>query len=160
MKYFLIIGITFLSGSLFAQKPDLVGKTTEEEIRSEHRVFDIYTDRYTPNSESVAFLSKIEDSVKIYVLFGTWCHDSKKQIPAFMKTLEEADNPLIEVEYIAVTRKKTDPENYYIQWDLKLTPTFVIYRAEQELGRIIEEPTKRLEEDLVEILAVGSTSDQ
>lgn len=160
MKYFPLLALLFVSTSVFAQNDDIVGITTEEEIRSEHRVFDIYTERYTPNPESVAFLNQIQDSVKIYVLFGTWCHDSKKQIPAFMKTLEEANNPLIDVEYIAVTRKKTDPGNFYKRWDLKLTPTFVIYQAEKELGRIIEEPTKRLEEDLVEILAVGSSSDQ
>ncbi len=160
MKYFLLTVFCFISVTVFAQNNDIVGPTSEEEIRSEHRVFDIYTERYTPDPESVRFLSQIQDSVKIYVLFGTWCHDSKKQIPAFMKTLEEANNPLIDVDYIAVTRKKTDPDNFYKRWDLKLTPTFVIYRAEKELGRIIEEPTKRLEEDLVEILAVGSTSDQ
>ena len=102
--------------------------------------------------DAIEYLSSIKDSVQIYALFGTWCHDSKKQIPAFMKTLELADNPIIDVKYIAVTKQKTDPENLSQRWDLKYTPTFIIYRQNKEYGRIIEEPEISLEEDLVRIL--------
>lgn len=144
----------------FAQNSDIIGKTTPEEIREQHKVFDIYTKRYSPNAESVKYLSQIEDSVHIFVLFGTWCHDSKKQIPAFMKTIELADNSTISIEYIAVSRKKKEPKGMIERWDLKLTPTFIIYRKGIEYGRIVEEPIQSMEQDLVSILNSETISDQ
>lgn len=148
------------SSQCFAQQTDIIGKTTSKEIREQHKVFDVYTKRYIPNSISLNYLAEIKDSVKIFVLFGTWCHDSKKQIPAFMKTMEMADNPSIEVEYIAVNRKKKEPQRLIERWNLKLTPTFIIYRNGQEYGRIIEEPIQSLEQDLVSILKSEAISDQ
>tara|TARA_R110000868_G_scaffold235273_9_gene489158 strand:+ start:16519 stop:17028 length:510 start_codon:yes stop_codon:yes gene_type:complete len=154
-SFFLIIS----TSTSVAQKSDIVGITTAEEVRAQHRIFDIYTKRYTPKVESVQYLKEIQDSVKIHVLFGTWCHDSKKQIPAFMKTMEEVKNPFIEVEYIAVTKKKTDPNMLSERWNLKYTPTFIIFRKGQEFGRIIEEPIQHLEEDLVSILKSEAISE-
>ncbi len=150
----------FTPFSSTAQTPDIIGETTAEEVRDQHRIFDIYTKRYSPNEEAVKYLSEIQDSVTIHVLFGTWCHDSKKQIPAFMKTLEEANNPKINVEYIAVSRKKVEPSDIVERWNLKLTPTFIIVRRNKEFGRIIEEPITSLEEDLVTILKSGGIAGQ
>lgn len=142
-----------------AQSPDIIGVTSAEDVREQHKIFDVYTKRYTPNSEAVKYLSEIQDSVNIHVLFGTWCHDSKKQIPAFMKTMEEANNPKINVQYIAVSRKKAEPKDLVELWNLKLTPTFIIVRRNKEYGRIIEEPITSIEGDLVTILKSGEDSD-
>ena len=76
-----------------------------------------------------------------------------------MKTMEEVKNPFIEVEYIAVTKKKTDPNMLSERWNLKYTPTFIIFRKGQEFGRIIEEPIQHLEEDLVSILKSEAISE-
>ena len=148
------------SPTITAQSSDIIGPTTAEQVRGEHRIFDIYTKRYTPDEEAIKYLSEIRDSVTIHVLFGTWCHDSKKQIPAFMKTLEVANNPNINVEYVAVSRKKAEPKELVDHWDLKLTPTFIIVRRGKEYGRIIEEPVTSLEGDLVSILKSGEKTDQ
>ncbi len=142
-----------------SQTPDMIGPTTAEEIREQHGIFDIYTKRYSPDLDAVKYLSEIQDSVTIHVLFGTWCHDSKKQIPAFIKTLEEANNPKIKVEYTAVSRKKAEPKDLVERWNLKLTPTFIIVRRNKEYGRIIEEPITSIEGDLVSILKSGKDSD-
>jgi thiol-disulfide isomerase/thioredoxin len=135
-----------------AQANDLIGPTTIEQVRTEHRIFDLYTKRYQPNQEDISFLSTYSDSISITVLFGTWCHDSKKQIPAFFKILEEANNPLINTELIAVSRKKKQPESSIKRWGLRYTPTFIIVKGDKEIGRIVEEPSKSMENDLVEIL--------
>lgn len=152
LNILLVLFLVIAPSSSVAQNQDIIGATTAEQVREEHPVFDIYTNRYTPDEAAINYLSSIEDSVQIYVLFGTWCHDSKKQIPAFMKTLEVANNSSISVDYIAVSRKKKEPENIVEKWDLKLTPTFIIYRYGKEVGRIIEEPIEKLEQDLVTIL--------
>lgn len=156
---FLLSGMFILfSSPIEAQAPDLVGPTTEQEIREVHRIFDIYTKRYQPDEAAVEYLSAIEDSVTIYVLFGIWCHDSKREIPALFKTLEVANNPNIEVEYTAVSRQKTDPTNAYERWELKYTPTMVIFRYGEEIGRFIEESKTNLESELAQILRSGEKS--
>ncbi len=149
---FIFLILIAYSQPSFSQNADIIGKTTSEEVREQHKIFDIYTKRYKPNSESLKYLTEIQDSVQIYVLFGTWCHDSKKQIPAFMKTVELAQNPLIIVEYTGVSRKKKEPNELLERWMIKRTPTFIIFRNGQEYGRIIEEPVHSMEQDLVSIL--------
>ncbi len=158
--YTLFLILAFVTVNGFSQSADIIGSTSAEQVREEHRIFDIYTKRYQPNAEAIKYLSEIQDSVTIHVLFGTWCHDSKKQIPAFMKTLEEANNPKIKVEYIAVNRKKAEPKAVVERWGLKLTPTFIIVRRNKEFGRIIEEPITSIEGDLVDILKSGGPIDQ
>jgi thiol-disulfide isomerase/thioredoxin len=155
MNKVLFISFLLLSAGLStasAQESHLIGETSEKEIRETHRIFDIYTNRYQPDKEVIQRLSEIQDSVKIYVLFGTWCHDSKREIPAFFKTLELANNPRFEVEMTAVSKRKTDPTGSYERWNLKNTPTFVIFRNGVEIGRIVEEAEVSMESDLLRIL--------
>ena len=153
---FLSMLLVLLVVDATAQSNDILGTTTPEEIRGQHRVFDIYVGRYTPDSSSVEFLNNFEHPVEIKVLFGTWCHDSKREIPAFIKTMEEVGNPNLDVEFIGVSRKKTDPEGRAKNYDLQYTPTFIIFSDEKEIGRIVEESTERIEQDLVQILKSGN----
>ena len=156
--FFLVLIIPF--DYALAQGPDIIGKTTAEEIRSEQRIFDIYTKRYQPDSVSVQYIAEIQDSVLILVMFGTWCHDSKRHLPEFLKIMELADNPNIGVEFYGMDRQKKDPEGVSERLGLKHTPTFIIYRAGHEIGRIVEEPTLTFEKELVQIFKTGSGSAQ
>lgn len=162
---------TFLAFSFFlllffypvlvsAQTEHIIGETTAEQVREDHPLFDVYTKRYQPDQAAIQYLSSISDSVKIFAMFGTWCHDSKRHLPELMKTLEVADNPLIDIEYLAVTKQKNDPEGIAKKLGLKLTPTFIIYYRDKEIGRIVEEPALKLEEDLVQILQSGLKADR
>ena len=147
-----------LHGSVHAQNDDLVGPTTQQEVRQQHRIFDIYSNRYDPDSAAVAYLASVQDTVTIHVLFGTWCHDSKREIPALFKTLELADNPHLILNMTAVSRTKTDPTNAYERWQLEYTPTLVITRNGKEIGRIVEESSHSIEHDLADILQKGHKS--
>lgn len=67
-----------------AQNDYLSGPVTEQQIR-EVKIFDLYTERYKPDPEIIAKLNTIQDSVLVDVFMGMWCHDSKREIPAFLK---------------------------------------------------------------------------
>ncbi len=135
-----------------AQTADIVGETTEAQIREEFRIFDLYKERYKPDSIAVQQLSLIDDSVKIIVVFGTWCKDSKKHIPSLFKILEEADNPKIETQYIGVNFLNQDPSSAYKRFTVTGNPTILVFRNEIELGRIVEKPKISIEVDLAKIL--------
>jgi thiol-disulfide isomerase/thioredoxin len=142
-----------------AQNSDIVGVTSPEEIRSAHRIFDIYIDRYEPDSTALAYLSNYDDPIDIKILFGTWCHDSKREVPAFIKTMELANNSNFNVHYIGVNREKTDGQGFSEIYNLQYTPTFVILKGSYEIDRIIEETSDRIEIELVEILKSGAFKD-
>lgn len=142
-----------------AQNSDIVGVTSPEEIRSTHRIFDIYIDRYEPDSTALAYLSNYDDPIDIKILFGTWCHDSKREVPAFIKTMELANNSNFNVHYIGVNREKTDGQGFSEIYNLQYTPTFVIFKGSYEIDRIIEETSDRIEIELVEILKSGAFKD-
>lgn len=158
-SFFFLILIT-IGINDFANAQDILGVTSPEEIRETHRVFDIYVNRYQPDSTALTYLREFDESVEIKILFGTWCHDSKREIPAFIKTMELAENPKIDIEYIAVSREKSDPEGRSGAYDLQYTPTFIIFMAEKEIGRIVEESTESIEQDLVQLLKSGDFKDE
>ncbi|MBO6793004.1 MAG: thioredoxin family protein [Balneolaceae bacterium] len=156
--FFVFILITPFS-FVHAQSSQILGTTTAEELRSTHRIFDIYTNRFQPDSASVQFFNDLKVPIDIKILFGTWCHDSKREIPAFIKTMEMVENELITYELIGVSRKKSEPENRNELYDLQYTPTFIIFLAEKEIGRMVEESTESIEKDLVEIIKTGINQD-
>ncbi len=156
---FCLLIVAVLSFEAKSQMTEILGVTSATEIKEANRIFDIYTDRYEPNEAALEFLTSVEDSISIKVIFGTWCHDSKREIPAFIKTMEMAENPKIDIEYIGVNREKTDPEGRAEAYNLQYTPTFIIFRAENEIGRIVEESTESIEQDLVQILKSGNFKD-
>lgn len=136
---FCILAFFMLNSTLvFGQGSEILGLTSAEEIKTEHRLFEIYANRYQPDSAAIAFLHSFAEPVHIKILFGTWCHDSKREVPAFMKIMELIDNPHFETEYIGVTKAKKDPEGRTVHLTLERTPTFIIYLNKKEIGRIIE----------------------
>ena len=156
MKYcilfFYLITLLVQPCLVIAQADHIVGETTEAEIRSTFRIFDLYTKRYQPDSTSIQYLSTVTDSISIIAVMGTWCKDSRKHIPSLFKILDLANNPMLHSEYIGVDYFKKDPSNAYDTYKLKANPTILIFKNSVEIGRITEKPTKSIEEDLVEII--------
>ncbi len=134
-----------------AQNDYLSGPVTERQIR-EVKIFDLYTERYKPDSEIIAKLNTIQDSVLVDVFMGMWCHDSKREIPAFFKIMESIDNPLITANYTALEYRRRGPKDIIKENNIKRTPTFIIYKNGKEVGRIIEEVEVSVESDLYEII--------
>ena len=157
-SFFLLL-IFLFTEHINAQNSDIVGVTSPEEIRSTHRIFDIYIDRYEPDSTALVYLSNYDEPIDFKILFGTWCHDSKREVPAFIKTIELANNSNFSVEYIGVNREKTDGKEFSKLYNLQYTPTFIIFKSSYEVGRIVEEVIKPIEIELVEILKSGAFKD-
>lgn len=150
---FAFILITFLLAiPLFAQDQYLSGPVTEAQIR-EVKIFDLYAERYEPNKEMIQKLHVVQDSIFIDVFMGTWCHDSKREVPALFKVIESINNPRISVGYTALEYKRRGPKDVIKQNDIKRTPTFIIYKNGKEVGRIIEEVAISMEADLFNIIS-------
>ena len=90
--------------------------------------------------------------VEIYMLFGTWCHDSKREVPRLLSLLNKLDVPENQINLIGLNFKKNDSQDRGKKFQIKKTPTFVFLRNQKEIGRIVEMPEISLEADLLKIL--------
>jgi hypothetical protein len=99
------------------------------------------------------FRIKANDNLEIDVYLGTWCSDSRKNVPGFIKIMDIALVKSLKVKYFDVSRKANKDVKYYVE-DLKVerVPTFIVYRDGKEIGRIVENPENSLIEDLIEII--------
>ncbi len=116
--------------------------------------FNIEFDNYIIDDEAFIELGKIGlDSIDIIVVLGTWCSDSRREIPRFMKIIESLDYRINRIRFIGVNSYKEAPVHNFDSLNIERVPTFIFYNNKIELGRIIEYPESSLERDMLGILS-------
>ena len=68
--------------------------------------FESQYDIYKPASAYVSKISDKIDEYEITIVMGTWCIDSKREVPHFYKVINEAGYNDKRVKVIAVNKKK------------------------------------------------------
>lgn len=112
-------------------------------------------DDYQLKTDAINKLLEInKEDLTIKVVMGTWCPDSRREVPRFMRVLGTWQFPVGRVTFIGVDNEKQSPVGEYVNLDIKRVPTFIIYKNNLEAGRIIENPVSSLEQDMVDILTV------
>jgi hypothetical protein len=110
-------------------------------------------DDYQINTEAINKLMDINKTgISIKIVMGTWCPDSRREVPRFMRILDLWQFPLSGVILIGVDDAKRSPVENYDKLDIERVPTIIIYKNNIEAGRIIENPVTSLEQDMVNIL--------
>jgi hypothetical protein len=110
-------------------------------------------DNYTPADSIVKKLTVLgTENVTIKIVMGTWCPDSRREVPRFMHILDLWKMPQESVTFIGVDDAKISPVGEYVGLGIQRVPTFIIYKNNIEAGRIIENPVTSLEQDIVNIL--------
>jgi hypothetical protein len=69
-----------------------------------------------------------------------------------MRILDIWKFPVSMVTFIGVDNAKSSPVGEYDKLNIQRVPTFIIYKNNIEAGRIIENPTTSLEQDMVNML--------
>ena len=114
-------------------------------------------DSYTVDEALVAHFSKDLKAKKVKLFLGTWCGDSKREVPRFLKILEAANYPMDQLEMIALDRRegrvKTSPTGEEKGLHIIKVPTFIFLEDGKEFNRIVESPIESLEEDIHAILS-------
>ncbi len=91
-------------------------------------------------------------SCNITVVLGTWCSDSRREVPRLFKILDYLDFPENNLKLICVDHTKDATNTEVPELSIVLVPTIIIFTGEMELGKIIESPVVSLEADLAGIL--------
>ena len=108
---------------------------------------------YKPDAETLSQLDELLTDVAITVFMGTWCSDSKREVPRFVKILESVGYDPDDVEVIMMNREKTTPQDYEKGMSIINIPTFIFSKDGKEIGRIVEYPIEDLETDMYKILS-------
>ncbi|WP_369048186.1 thioredoxin family protein [Tenacibaculum sp. UWU-22] len=108
---------------------------------------------YKPNASVIAELKPYLKGVKIKGFMGTWCGDSKRQVPVFYKILEDANFNEKNIELVAVDYAKKTPDNLQEGLNIIRVPTFIFYRHGKEIGRFVEHPRETVEKDFLKIVS-------
>ena len=110
-------------------------------------------DKYDPPAEMIdALKARLGAGMKIDVYLGTWCPDSRNNVPPFLKILDRAGATL-PVKYYNVPRKSDRNAKYYVEeMQVERVPSFIFYRDGKEIGRIIENPKAGMIEDMMDIV--------
>jgi thiol-disulfide isomerase/thioredoxin len=112
--------------------------------------FPKHYNTYNPNLNGFDLLNFENTSIKIFM--GTWCHDSKIEVPQFYKILDKLNFNYKNFQIIGLTKDKKGYFKDYTYFNITNTPTFILYRGDIEIGRIIEKPEGSLESHLLKIL--------
>ena len=99
-----------------------------------------------------SLVGRMTDSVDYFVFLGTWCGDSKREVPRFLKLADSASIAADRIHLYALDRTKTSKDGVSERFRVERLPTFVLMKNGRELGRIVETPKLSVEEDILNIL--------
>lgn len=136
-------------------KKMLIGYCTREAFQ-DTAFKDWFDEQYNNYQPDYDVLDKLEgklDDISITIVMGTWCSDSREQIPSFYKILDELNYSSEKITLICVDRKKKGLSDEADNLNIELVPTIIFYRNDNEIGRIIETPQESLEKDMHEFLS-------
>jgi thiol-disulfide isomerase/thioredoxin len=135
--------------------PMLVGECTAQNL-TDNAVFNSWFTpaylEYKSNSDLVSKIGSLGSNSKVLVFMGTWCGDTKRELPRFFRIIDEAKIPRENVTMYAVDRAKKTTVDLPEKYGITNVPTFIFMAGDKEIGRIVESPKKSLEEDIAEIL--------
>ena len=133
-------------------KLELLGPLSKEEILENFPDWQVEVASYVPNLEVIEKLQALPSEINIEIFLGTWCSDTKRNVSAYFKIMDMVDNPLIMTTYIGIPEEDDSRKPFIEGKNITKVPTFVIFMNNQEKGRIIENPIKSIEEDLLDII--------
>lgn len=115
-----------------------------------------FNSRYEEYKTDKEIIEQIKGEINNFTIkgfMGTWCGDSKREVPRFYKILDETGFNQEYFELITVGRNKKTPDNLQEGYDLLRVPTFIFYKNGKEVGRFVEYPRETIEKDILKIVS-------
>ena len=109
-------------------------------------------DAYALNKEAIQGINNDSENLSIKLFMGTWCRDSRREVPRIYRILDAAGFDESRLTLINLNREKISPGEEEVGLNIHHVPTVILYNNGNEIGRIIESPVQLLEEDMAAIL--------
>lgn len=135
----------------------LLGKSTRE--RLQQAPFDSWFDKnyadYIVDTVAAQRLKPLLQHKRFVIFMGTWCGDSRREVPRIYKLLDYCGVPASQIELInlnnADTAYKQSPGHEEKGLNIFRVPDLLVYDGKHEIGRVIESPVASWEKDLLTI---------
>ncbi len=114
--------------------------------------FETEYNSYQPDTMILEQIKPLLKGVKIKAVMGTWCGDSRREVPQFYKILDQSGFNYKNLEMITVNREKKSPGNEQEGLEITNVPTFIFYKDGKEINRYVEYARETLEKDILKIL--------
>jgi len=164
LAIFLLIGTSLFSQDFNKEiklengKKLMVGKINIEGLQAQPYAnwFNTNYENYTVDKSLVELFKRQLKKHDIKLFLGTWCGDSKREVPRILKILHEANFPMDQLEIVALDRRKEhykkSPTGEEKGLNIIKVPTMVFFKKGKETNRIVENPMETLEEDIAQIV--------
>ena len=138
------------------QKDMLLGEFHKEDLQQKpfSSWFEPRYKDFSPHNKSMETIKENIGDYEIKVLMGTWCGDSKREVPKLLKILDNSDYDYKNIEMIAVDYNKTTPSKIEEELNVHRVPTIIFYKDGKEVNRFVEYAQEEsLEEDIAKIVS-------
>ena len=129
----------------------LIGSTTTDVLFQSVDKFDHNYQAFEPTPDDKNRVKDWPRNLHIDVYFGTWCHDSEREVPKLLKLASLS--PRTNINLVALDYNKQEPKGRAEQQGVKYTPTIIVFLHNKEIGRIVERPKASIAEDIEAMLA-------
>jgi hypothetical protein len=113
-------------------------------------------DYHQPDTQLLPALQLAMDGCRFQLFLGTWCGDSKREVPKILKIMSALGCKTQDLDIIALSNQGNDykkgPQGEEKDLNIVRVPSLLVYRNNKALGRIIEYPVESWEKDLLKIL--------
>lgn len=139
------------------EEGNLVGIATKKDFQQEpynSEWFKDYYSYYETDKNTIQKLKPLLKDITVKGFMGTWCDDSRREIPNFYKTLDEAGFDYNKLELVTVNKKKK-AKGLEKGYNITNVPTFIFYKNGKEVGRFVEHTVNgnSIEGDFLKILS-------
>ena len=146
-----------------AKQEILYGKINREDLQKHpfSEWFDPGYNNYQPDAALSKRIKKlVSKEFSLQIFLGTWCGDSRREVPRLLRLLDEVDFPQSHLQMIALggtdSLLKQSPRHEEAGKGIFRVPTIIVYKNNIEFNRINEFPALSLEADLYAILGLQS----
>ncbi|GHE81621.1 hypothetical protein GCM10011501_07360 [Thalassotalea profundi] len=120
------------------------GDITVKQLLSTYHTFNEEYEMFTLSNKDADLVKSWPKNMRVEVFFGTWCHDSEREVPRLLKAM----NDDVAIKLIALDYEKTEPLGRAVEAEIQFTPTFLIFLDNKLIGKIVERPSVSLVEDI------------
>jgi X-X-X-Leu-X-X-Gly heptad repeat protein len=136
----------------------LLGRCTKQRLTQEpfNAWFTKNYNEYTVDTATAEKFRSLLADKQIRIFMGTWCGDSRREVPRMFKILDFCGVPSTRIQLILLNNAdsfyKQDPAHDERGINIHRVPDLIVMDHKKEIGRIVESPVVSLENDLLKIL--------
>ena len=139
------------------ETPVLVGPTTRDKVEAAPE-WTLAEVEARPEADASRQLAEVEPGAEVVVFLGTWCGDSRRELPRLWKAMDSGSGAVnFQIRYIGVDHAKKEPADLVKEYNVLYLPTFIVRRGGREVGRIVETAPNGIERDLLALLTGKAT---